>query len=190
MSTTNNADEVTLTNSATGMTPSVSATGTDTNISLLLKGKGTGGVAIMGYTDGSSASAGQVGEIISSAVVYTTASLTTATPANITNVPLTAGTWIVWGRVVFAAGASTTITYLEAGINSVSATLPNILTPIIGTSDTRLTATFSTGGTNVLSLSPAVIPISANTTIYLVGSANFGTSTMTAGGVIIAQRIR
>lgn len=89
-----------------------------------------------------------------------------------------------------AAGASTTITYLEAGINSVSATLPNILTPIIGTSDTRLTATFSTGGTNVLSLSPAVIPISANTTIYLVGSANFGTSTMTAGGVIIAQRIR
>jgi len=77
------------TNAATGVDPSLSANGSDTNIALILYGKGTGGVGFQGIADGTNAAAGYNGEFISSYIPYASrVSLSTNTPANITSISL------------------------------------------------------------------------------------------------------
>lgn len=147
-------------------------------------------VSLEGVTDGSSAAAGEVGEVISSAVASSTASLTNNITANVTSITLTAGDWDVDGWTVFAPGGATTITFLCTAINTVSATLPSNSSPTISTSINRLTHTFSTGSLNILPLPRTVHRVSSTITVYMVVNTNFGGSTLTAGGVLIARRVR
>lgn len=117
----------------------------------------------------------------SSSVNGNIVSLTSANPTNITSIALASGTWIVWGNIVFQAATSTTITLIGGGIGEVSAILPS---PPDGGGSFLLSATLTTGGTQSISVGQMRLNLTVPTTIYLVAQANFGTSTMTAGGFL------
>lgn len=134
------------------------------------------------------ASSGKLGEYISSTVLVGSAvSLTSATPADVTSISLTAGDWDVCGNIAFNEGGTTTTTDTRGAISTVSATLPTI--PGAGTF-------FVSNGTGTTGKGP-VFPVgcvrellSATTTIYLVAQSTFATSTNAAYGFIGARRAR
>ena len=200
----------TLTN-CTGL-PLASVTGLGTNVSTFLTtpssanlasalttSTGSGSVVfgsgptistpnIVGVATNTNASAGSVGEYISSTVLVGSAiSLTTATPANITTISLTAGDWDVWGTVCINPAGTTTISQIVGGINTVSATLPTF--PANG-AGAQHNWTFTTGTQQTVPLGTARFSLSSTTTIYLVIQSVFATSTNTGFGFIGARRIR
>lgn len=128
-------------------------------------------------------SAGFLGESISSANTAGTA-LTTATPANITTIALTAGVWDVSGMIQFDPGAATTNTYTRCSISLVSATN--------GTSgNNMLQGSKAVGGSSsgVAAVLQYRILASGATTVYLVADAAFSGGTLTGLGRISATRV-
>ena len=140
----------------------------------------------MGVIDGSNAAAGQIGEIISSVVLTPGVTLTTATPATVTSIPLTAGDWDVQGEVWFSVGTGGA-TQIQGAINTAAA-LPS--TPATGTSRQTMSVAFPASSGQFFSLSPCRASLSATTTYYLIGYAQFPSGTTTAYGKIWARRAR
>ena len=142
----------------------------------------------LGVTDGSVAPAGYIGEIISSSIAIGSAtSLTTATAKSITSITLTPGDWMVSGNIGFIAATGTIPTALTASVsvtNNTQATSPN------DGAFAQIQATLGTASTNVLTLASTRINITSTTTYYLVGTATFTVSTLTAYGSISARRFR
>lgn len=141
----------------------------------------------LGSITNDAAIVGGVGELLSSTVATgASVSLTTATPANVTSVSLTAGDWDVSGTVDYNPGATTSITRLAQGVSSTSATL--------GAQDTysQSASAADVPTAIVIALPTPVtrISLAATTTIYLVASATFTVSTLTAFGSIRARRVR
>lgn len=132
-----------------------------------------------GVTDGSSASAGQVGETMT--VTGSSVTLTTATTATLCSLALTAGDWEVDNIVSVTTSAGATS--ITAG-NSNSATA-------IAASPLRLQllAALSSGGQN-LSAPRRQFSLSATTTIYLNTAVGFSSGTASAVGFMFARRIR
>ncbi|WP_157380964.1 hypothetical protein [Burkholderia ubonensis] len=138
---------------------------------------------IVGTTTNNNAIAGSVGEYITA--TGTGVSLTTATPANITSVSLTAGDWEVHGSIIYLpAGSTTWGNGYQAGFNTTSATQP--AQPLFVLTQ----ATFPTGSNQATTIPSQRFSLSATTTVYLVAQAAFSTSTMTATGIIRARRVR
>lgn len=142
-----------------------------------------------GETSNGSATAGNVGEYISSDVVIGSAvSLTTATAANVTSISLTAGDWDVSAMIGFNGGATTTVTVLSGSLSATSATLD--------TSDGRLFSQGYSGFTLFnnafvrMACGPARFSLSSTTTIYLVAQGTFAVSTCGAFGILRARRKR
>jgi hypothetical protein len=170
-------------NAATGNNPVFEAKGSDTNVSLLLKGQGTGGVGLLGYTDASSAAAGYVGQVISSAILFASAvSISNATAKDLTSITLTAGDWDVWGNIVFDAVVSMTSTY--AWISTSSATLPDVS---LYSGAAHAVGSVSISGVTVL---PKTFTVSGNTTVYISGYCAISSSTADISGGIYARRRR
>jgi hypothetical protein len=142
----------------------------------------------LGVKDASSAAAGYIGEVITSSVAIGSAtSLTTATAKTITSISLTPGDWMVSGNIGFIAASGTLPTILTASVSSTDntqATSPN------GGGFTQFQLSFSAASTNVLPLTPTRINITSTTTYYLVATATFTVSTLTAYGSITARRFR
>lgn len=142
----------------------------------------------LGVTDGSNASAGYIGEVIASTLAIGSAtSMTTGTGKTITSISLTPGDWMVDGNIGFIAAAGTLPTELIASISATDntqATSPN------GGAFAQLGLSFTAASTNVLTLSPTRINITSAATYYLVGTAAFTVSTLTAYGSISARRFR
>ncbi len=172
-------------NTPTLITPVI---GVATGTSLNFGASTTNG--LIGITGATSAASGVVGEIISSAVVDSAVSLSNGIEANMTSISLTAGAWMVSGYIVFVGNTGTIATISVAAINTVSATLPSTASPTIAGPTSRIDGTTSAGGRQVLDISNAFINISSTTTVYLVARCNFSVSTLTAGGVIMAHRIK
>ena len=134
-----------------------------------------------GVTDGSNAPAGQVGE-------YLTASaggvgLSSGSVAAIVSLPLTAGDWQVEGAVTFTPAATTHPTEIVAGVSQ-SAT-------VFGSVMTQLGTVFNVGANFSVGTGGGVrISVAAPTTAYLLARSTFSISTMTAGGIIWARRVR
>lgn len=126
-------------------------------------------------------------DFVSAAVLEGSAvALTTATPANITSISLTAGDWDVFGTVAFAPAASTTISILIGWISVTSATspgAPNEGAYYLG----RLT--FTTGAGQAMPVGQKRINLTSTTTVYLSAQASFAVSTMGAYGFIGARRV-
>lgn len=139
---------------------------------------------IVGVTNGSNAATGSVGEYGTNATAGT--SLTTAAPSNCTSISLTAGDWDVSGTVTFMPAGTTVPVAFLAAISTTSATQP------AGNSGAYqfLVASFATGQQAALNTPTVRISISATTTVYLVGTSTFTTSTMTCSGFIRARRVR
>lgn len=147
------------------------------------------GLNSVGTTAGGNATAGSIGEVLNSVIlVAATASVTTATPANITTLSLTAGDWDVSGDCAYVPASSTSITQLQCGIGTTTATIP---LPADGGLVQFVTAANVFGAnTAVLAIPTVRVNLSATTTIYLVTNQVFTVSTMTAYGGIRARRVR
>jgi len=149
---------------------------------------------IVGSTTNDSATAGNIGELITATVAAGSAvSLTTATSANVTSISLTAGDWDVSAQVDHLAGGTTSITLCQIGISATTATLPTqaggsgIGTDPLGI--LRVPASVP-AGTFSTSVGPVRVSLSATTTIFLVVNDTFTVSTMSAYGTIRARRMR
>ena len=136
-----------------------------------------------------SASAGQLGEYISSSVLVGSAvSLTTGVTANITSISLTAGDWDVRGLGANNPGAGTTTGSFFVGISTTSATLPTL-----GAENNEAgMANIPASANQILSFSvgPMRISLNSTTTVYLVVNSEFAVSTQGAYGFIGARRVR
>lgn len=145
------------------------------------------GGGIAGYTDGSSASSGKIGEVLTNGLSLVNAtSLSTGTALNVTNISLTAGDWDVTGVVGFNAGGTTTITAEAAGLTTTSATLPGLDTGAA----IELAESLTGGVDNTIAMPVTRFNISSTTTVYLVAKSSFGVSTMKAYGFMRARRVR
>jgi hypothetical protein len=109
-------------------------------------------------------------------------SLTSGTSANCASVSLGAGDWDVWGSILFTPAGTTTIAGLSGGTNTTSATLPG------APAYSLIAATLTTGQNQVINVPTWPRQLASTTTVYLVGNATFGTSTMTCSGEIWARR--
>jgi hypothetical protein len=140
---------------------------------------------IVGTISGGNAATGSVGEYLTA--TNTATALTTATSANCTSLSLTAGDWDVQSTILYTPTGTTNITQVFAGASSTSATF--------GSLGSYTKATYASAGvvtnSSIVVSSPIVrISVSATTTAYAVGSANFTVSTLTCDGFIRARRIR
>jgi hypothetical protein len=143
-----------------------------------------------GTTTNDSATAGNVGEIISSTVTSGSAiSLTTATPVNMTSISLTAGDWDVWCDLSFNGGGTTVVNYLSGSINTVTGTISQAPSQFVQT--TPQTTSFAQGfGIVVIKAGPYRASLSGATIHYCVAQGGFGTSTMAVFGILRARRAR
>lgn len=140
--------------------------------------------SVQGVTTNSNAATGYLGEYISSTVASGAAvALTTATPANVTSISLTAGDWDVSGFCALAAASTTVASIDGAGVNTTSATLP------AAGLYTSLSLTFATSATQTLPLGTTRVSLATTTTVYLVAQATFTTSTLSAYGLLQARRV-
>ena len=199
----NTGNGIRLSGSASAGTPAITTDGVNSNISLLITTKGTGGITldrattftatltpsttngIVGTTLADNANAGSIGEVITN--TGTNVSLTTAVSANVTSVTLTAGDWDVYGSIAFNGTASTSTSRVVGGLSTVSATLP--------AQPYYYQHQYGVGGFTSATLPNGSVPmqrinVSTTTTVYLVGQGTFTASTLTATGVIIARRAR
>lgn len=144
---------------------------------------------IPGTTTNDNATAGNIGEFVSSTVLSGSAvSMTNSTAKDITTISLTAGDWDVWGMVAFLPVAgTTTVSGLLAWIGTTANTVP---TPPNGGALNTLQVNFITGAEQRLPTGMIRISIAGTTTVSLGGLASFGVSTLTAYGFIGARRAR
>lgn len=171
---TNNVDRATLDTSG--------------NMSGLLSLQRTGGVAVQGSNTNDSASAGFVGEYISSTIAAGSAlALTTGTPLNVTSISLTAGDWTVAAHAYVKMGTSTSYTNVNYSGSTTSATQDftpgrwiNFSTPAAVIGNTHITF-----GAVSFRLS-----LASTTTVYLVAQSTFTVSTADAWGAISGRRLR
>lgn len=137
---------------------------------------------IVGTTTNDNANAGSVGEYVTATAGPT--SISSATNTNITSISLTAGDWDVWGAFNYSAAATTTTSSIQVGISSVSGTLPS--NPMSYFSS----GTFPTNAIQQHAVPQQRFSLSGTTTIYMVITATFATSTATAQAMIAARRVR
>lgn len=144
---------------------------------------------IPGSATNDSASAGNIGEFISSTVLVGAAvNVPTATATNVTSIAPTAGDWDVSGTVVYVPAGGTTTTTLFAWTSTVSASSPT--SPNSG-SYTTLTLAFTGGGfANALPAGEQRQSLSGTTNVYLEAYCVISGGTMGASGFIGARRRR
>lgn len=143
---------------------------------------------VAGTATNDAATAGNLGEFLSTTVLAGAAvALTTATPADVATLALTAGDWDVWGSVVFACAAGTVATAIAGWIGTASATVPTLPN---GGAMAQLSATFGAGTTLALPVGSSRVSLAAPATMYLSCQSTFTVSTEGAYGFIGARRRR
>jgi hypothetical protein len=145
----------------------------------------SGGIA--GNTTGTAASAGTLGQIISSNVPQGSAvSLGSGVQTNITSINLTAGYWLIWGNFVTSPAGSTTTTNIYTGVSTTSATLPTFPN---GGAAAGSAASIAAGQSVTLPIGMQIVNIATPTTYFLVATVSFAVSTMSGYGFLGAVRI-
>lgn len=137
-----------------------------------------------------SATAGNIGEYIESVIASGSAiGLTTATPANLTSISLTAGDWDVDLVVNYIAAATTSVTRILSGVSLTTATFDLTGGRAAGT---FMNANVSGGApmTYSVAVPPLRFSISGNTTVFGVAQATFTAAALTVYGILRARRIR
>ncbi|WP_433705785.1 hypothetical protein [Paraburkholderia sacchari] len=143
-------------------------------------------VGIAGTTTNDSAQAGSWGEY--QTATTSSVSMTSGTPLTITSVSLTAGDWDIQCDIVFNPAGTTTMQNASAGVSLTNNTLSGL-----GSTFQIVTGTttgLGTGQPQYFSSPITRESLAATSTVYCVGNAGFGTSTLTANGLIRARRIR
>jgi hypothetical protein len=186
-STASKVNYIEVDGAATTNTPSLSAAGSDSNISMLVRGQGTGGVNIRGTQTNDAAATTIVGETITSSVASGSAvALATGTPSNVTSISLTAGDWDVYQQAYFNPAATTNVALWFSSISTVSATLDTTVGNYILQREGRVVG----GDFGGYTVGPVRVSLSATTTYFMVVRGDFTVSTMSAFGKITARRRR
>lgn len=115
--------------------------------------------------------------------------LVTTVSKNVGGISLTAGDWDVSAICSFLGAAGTTVSYTQCSVSTTSATI---------NANIGLTSgAYLAGGTPFPSIAEIDFPvpkarvnIAVPTTVYLVVNSGFGVSTLSAGGIIRARRMR
>lgn len=145
----------------------------------------------VGFTDGSSAPAGDVGEYKNSVVQSGAAvALTTNTSANVLTLALTAGDWDVWGDIFYTGAASVAVFQIEGWIGTVSVTVPSPLPAPITYLQDDGGALWA--GVNPITVNGLRTRVSSATsvTLFLSTRTSFTTGTLAAYGQLQARRMR
>ena len=147
-----------------------------------------------GITTSVSTSLAKRGSIIRSQVLSgSPITLTTATPANIASIKLTAGVWQISGAVGYITAATTSVSEMAAGVSKTTATLSaNYATPVGGEVSVRdkMTAFVPTATTLTQVIPTFCVTITEDTTLYLVARAGFTVAGIGAVGYIEAVNIK
>ena len=110
--------------------------------------------------------------------------LTSNTPANVTSLTVPAGDWFVYGVVGLLPAASTSITNVNGGANTVSATLGGL-----GKKFAFTQAAVVPGAVGQEYDAPLFkLSVTVPTIIYLVAQATFTVSTLGAYGILSVSR--
>jgi hypothetical protein len=143
---------------------------------------------IPGTTTNDSATAGNIGEFVSSSIVSGSAvTLTTATPANITSVSLTAGDWDCSAGAVRTFGATTSVTILKTSLNTTTAADGSLAT---GTMVQRSTPAQVPVTDFAQAIGPVRFSLSAASSMFLVADDTFTVSTNKGYGFLRCRRAR
>lgn len=144
----------------------------------------TGG--IVGTTTNDNASAGNVGEYVSSQILQANAiGISTNNATTVTSINLTAGDWDIWGIAGFVPGSGTSRTFI---IGSISPTNNGLAGP--DGVETRFTYTTASANVDLLHVPVGRFSLAGSTTYYLIVYATFSVSTLAAFGTIAARRVR
>jgi hypothetical protein len=150
-----------------------------------------GPTPLAGFTDGSSAASGIVGEYISSVLQTGSAtSLVNNTAKDVLSLSVPAGDWNVWGDIFYNAAATTVVTNAQGWIGTATVTIPTTLPAAIA--DIQTGGKLNAGFTVAFSLNGLQMRVSSagTTTLFLSTRTNFATSTLAAYGQLQARRIR
>ena len=149
---------------------------------------GPQGVPPASVTDGSDASAGQIGEFKSAQRLSTAAlSLTTNVAAVIATLPLTAGDWDVWAASGFNTTTTTGNPVARCWINPTGASTAPSLDQIGGNAIRNPT----NAATQVLMAVPAMrVSLAAPGNVTLGATVTFGNGTYSGFGQLMARRRR
>jgi hypothetical protein len=176
------------------------ATPTSANLAAAVTGKtGSGALVfdtsptittpnIIGVATNSNAASGSVGELVESEILLGSAvTLTTAVPANVTSITLTAGDWDVEGNIAYDTSGGAVSVLLIGWISATSATRP--APPNKGAFFQLYPSTASTYN-NVAQVGKMRISVASTTSVYLSTQVSFSTGTLLAYGYIGARRRR
>ena len=149
----------------------------------------TSGKGIQGTTTNDSASAGVVGQYVSSTVAPgSLIALTSGTATNITTISLTAGDWDVAGIVGFGGISGTSVVaFVGANASSTSAAISSSIgIQVLMNGSTQI----STVADMTAALPVYRYSLASTTTMYLVARASYTTGSIGAYGTLSARRIR
>lgn len=139
-----------------------------------------------GTAGNTAASAGNIGEYISSNIAAGSAvSLTTGTAANVTSVPLTAGDWDCRGNVLTNPNAATTSSAFFGWISATSATFPTA--PNAG-AYVQVNAA-AAGQPYGQPVGTSQFIVNTTTTVFLSALVNFAINTNAAYGFLGCRRV-
>lgn len=155
----------------------------------LTAGRDISVLGIVGTTTNNNATAGSVGEYVSSTVgPGSLIALTSPTAANITSISLTAGDWDVAGIVGFGGISGTSVVaFVGANASESSGGIsPSIGIQVLMNGSTQIsTVADMTAALPVYRYSFAI-----TTTMFLVARANYTSGSIGAYGTISARRVR
>lgn len=143
--------------------------------------------AMTAVTDGSTASLGAIGEVLTATQATNTAVGVgaTGTYGNAISISLTAGAWHVWGTAGFSANGANLTTGLQCGISSSSTGAG------LSEFDTQLAAYLMSSTSDALLAAPAVlVNLAATTTYYLNTQFWYTAGSPQHRGKIYARRLR
>jgi hypothetical protein len=140
---------------------------------------------IVGVTNGSNASAGYVGEVISSTVLFASSvTVVSLTNTDLTSITLSAGDWDIYANMNFTSTVTNIIVNTKCWINDVSATLPDNAFIV---SSGNFGAGNQSLGASILHLP---VSISFPTTYYASCVATLSVGNSSVCGFIYARRAR
>lgn len=179
--TANAVNFVQVANQAAGNAPSINVAGSDSNIQLIINGKGVSGVVTQASTSGAAVGTGYTGNVMNSNIGSgSPITLSNNTAANVTSLSLTAGNWFVFGNVTFITNTGTS-SAAQGWLNSTSATTPDSSLYAQSTS-------FSTASNDGFSVPSQTFSSSSALTVYLSVLALF-TSGLKVCGNLTAIRL-
>jgi hypothetical protein len=144
-----------------------------------------------GTATNNNATAGNVGEYISSTVLQASAvAATSGTAFNITSISLTPGDWDVCGNVATNPASTTVQSSIIGWISTTSATLPTDPNNGAMAQISLSAGSFGTGVIQVIQVGCERLSLASTTTVFLSGFFAFATSTNAGFGFIGARRAR